>query len=279
MRKSIFTLATMVIALGSLNAHAVTVNYNDFSSTAGLTLNGSAGVVNTSDGDVMRLTPAVVGRNGSIFSSVAINASTFSTFFTFRITEPGGVLFDGNMESGADGIVFVVQSVSNSIGGLGQGIGYSGIGSSVGVEFDTWHNSVYGDPDSNHLGIDTNGNMNSLATTSLSTRFDDGNLWYAWVDYDGSTLEVRTNQTGIRPVDVTLSQNLDIVALLGQTTAYVGFTSATGSDWGNHDIVSWEYRGEFDPVGLPIPEPSSMTLMSLGMAGMLFRRVRNRDRT
>jgi hypothetical protein len=43
----------------------------------------------------------------------------------------------------------------------------------------------------------------------------------------------------------------------------VGFTSGTGSDYGNHDIISWEYRSEFRPI----PEPSSLALA--GFAGAL----------
>lgn len=268
------TIVALGLFVGGSAAPALTVSYTDFSSTLGLTLNGSANVVNTADGDVLRLTPASVTQSGSAFSSTAINASSFSSFFTFRITDPGGSPFDGNTDSGADGLVFVVQSVSSSIGGAGQGIGYEGIGNSVGIEFDTWHNSAYADLDSNHLGIDTNGNMTSLVTEGVSTRFDDGNLWYAWIDYDGTTLEVRTNQTGVRPGSSLLSLNIDIVNLLGQTDAYVGFTSGTGADWGNHDIVGWEYRDNYDPVGIPVPEPATMSLFGIGLAGLVVRRMR-----
>ena len=277
-RKPLMAMLALGLAVCGSTASALTVSFSDFSSTTGLTLNGSASVVNTSDGDVLRLTPASPSQSGSFFSSTAINASSFSSYFTFRITEPGGSPFDGNTDSGADGLVFVIQSVSSSIGGIGQGIGYEGIGTSVGIEFDTWHNSAYNDPDSNHLGIDTNGNMVSVATEGIATRFDDENLWHAWVDYDGTTLEVRTNQTGVRPGTSTLSYNLDIVNLLGQSSAFVGFTSGTGADWGNHDIVSWEYRDDYDPVGLPIPEPATVSLLSLGLAGLAARRMRKTSR-
>lgn len=256
-------------------AQAAYVTYDGFSNTAGLTLNGSASVPTTSDGNVLRVCPAAGSAHGSVFSSTTVNAANFSTYFTFRITNRGGSLFDGNTIVGADGIVFVVQSVSSSIGGIGQGIGYEGIGRSVGVEFDTWHNSANNDPNSNHLGIDTNGVVNhaygSPYALPVSPDFDDGNMWYAWVDYDGTNLEVRANQTGVRPVAADLSRQLDITSILGQDSAYVGFTSGTGSDWGNHDIISWTYRDQYDPVNTTVPEPGSILLALPAIAGLLLR--------
>ena len=161
--------------------------------------------------------------------------------------------------------------------GAGGGIGYAGIGQSVGVEFDTWHNSAQNDPNSNHLGIDINGSVNhgtgSQNTAIVSTRFDDGNRWYAWVDYDGTTLEVRTNQSGLRPNTPTLSRALDIENILGQSTAYVGFTSGTGLDFGNHDILNWTYRDNFNPIGDGVvPEPSAFAFFAMGSLISLTRR-------
>ncbi|HBL11641.1 MAG TPA: PEP-CTERM sorting domain-containing protein [Cyanobacteria bacterium UBA11162] len=269
-----------VLALGCVftsSAYATTVKFDSFSNPTGLTLNGNAAVVNTSDGDVLRLTPATFYQFGSAFSSTTISASTFSTFFKFRITNPGGRIGECNTESGADGLVFVAQSVSSSIGGVGEGIGYKGIPNSVGVEFDTWCNNFNNDPSSNHIGIDTGGNVNhgvgAPFTVNVSPNFDDGNIWYAWIDYNGTNLEVRTNQTGLRPVDALLSRTLDIPSLLGGVeNAYVGFTSGTGGDYGNHDILSWEYHDTFDPMDpKPVPEPSAtVPLVGLGLMSLGF---------
>lgn len=242
---------------------ATVVNFPNFATTSGLKLNGSAKIVDSSDGKVLRLTAAQGAQSGSAFSQKTLNANKFSTFFKFRITEPGGAVFDCNTQPGADGLVFVVQAVSESIGGSGQGIGYAGIANSVGVEFDTWCNAGNNDPNSNHLAIVVDGSVthasNSADVLPITPDFDDGNIWYVWVDYDGTTLEVRANQTGTRPTNPTLSKKIDIPTHLGKVNnAYIGFTSGTGADWGNHDILSWEYRDQFEPIpSVPTPNMAS----------------------
>lgn len=236
----------------SVHAYAIVMNFNDFSDTSLLTLNGNTQTVSTTDGIVLRLTPAERNQSGSAFSTETVNASNFSTYFQFRITEPGGTLFDCNEVVGADGIVFVIQSIASDIGGAGQGIGYAGIETSIGVEFDTWCNGANNDPNSNHIGVDLNGSVvhdpSESCTKEITPAFDDGNVWYAWVDYDGTTLEARINQTGVRPSEPDIQKEVDVPDLLGQDSAFIGFTSGTGLDWGNHDILYWEYRDTYDPI-------------------------------
>src|SRR5260221_12117355 len=82
----------------------------------------------------------------------------------------------------------------------------------------------------------------------MSPHFDDGNLWCAWVDYDGTNVQVRANQTGIRPQTPHIIRPLNVVGILGKTNAYVGLTASTGNGWENVDVVSFYYRDSYNSI-------------------------------
>lgn len=204
--------------------------------------------------------------------------NSFSTYFQFQITAPGGI-GDGD-GTGADGLVFVVQTQNNNVGAAGEGIGYTGIAPSVGVEFDTFDNGFSrGDPDGNHVGINVNGTVASVVLTTEPTRFNDADVWNAWVDYNSATaeLEVRWALGITRPDNAQLSYTLNLASLLGQDTAFVGFTSATGAGYGNHVILAWEYRGDFAPI--VVPEPSGIALLAGSALVMFARPMRRKTET
>jgi hypothetical protein len=268
---AIIALSTLVIA-GS--AQATTLSYNDFSSVAGLQINGNA----AQSGNALRVTPATFSQGGSVFSSDAISLASnasFSTAFRFRFTNPGGAC-DAQGGCGADGLAFVVQTNANNVGGIGGGIGYDGIPNSMAVEFDTWDNGAIDNNSSNHLGIDLNGNMDSLVQAEvLEGDLNNGQIWTAWVDYNGLTdlLEVRLalGAGAARPGTAYLSYTTDLVGILGTTDAFVGFTSGTGAAYANHDVLAWEFNSDFNPIN-DIPEPESLMLVSLGFLALAAKR-------
>jgi len=264
---SIFILGTLalVFVMGMTSpAFAVTVTFTNFSNTDGLTLSGVAegNIDNTPDDPlpVLRLVPAITKQSGSAFSTTTINAADFSTEFQFRITDRGGENADLSEEFGADGFVFVIQTDSASQDRTGGGMGYGGIPKSVGIEFDTWHNPF--DPDSNHIGILTNGDVDTKSQfidvfgdnfvfigDNDEKRFDDGKLQKAWIDYDGTTLKVFIKQEApyVKPDEAVIEVDLDIPAIIGKSDAFVGFTAGTGGNFGNYDIVNWTYSDSFIP--------------------------------
>lgn len=230
-------IAALLAALAP-TGQAAEIQYADFSDSTGLTINGDA-VANFNNGidvnPVLRLTSALEDQAGSAFSTTTVSAAGFSTTFEFRITDPDFF--------GADGLVFVVQPVSAASGTSGSGMGFEGITPSVGFEFDTFFSGL-GDPSHNHLGIDLNGDVSHpdpAYVLDLADELQGGQKWTSWVDYNGQTLEVRANITGVRPAEAMLTRDVDIATLFGQDDAYIGFTAATGAFFANHDILSWNY--------------------------------------
>ena len=154
MRKEFLRSCLLVAAAGVSPCGAYTFNYADFSDTSQLTINAVATTVTDSSGArVLRLTESVdpgIGRAGTAFTTdpVALGSlGSFSTAFSFRISNPAGL--DDTDGQGADGIVFVLQTLSPEFRGAPGGyLGYAGtdpiLSSSVAIEFDTFFNKFIG---------------------------------------------------------------------------------------------------------------------------------------
>jgi hypothetical protein len=101
-------------------------------------------------------------------------------------------------------------------------------------------------------------------------RFNDGGVHYAWVDYDGQTkvMNVYLSTTPFKPGAPTLSAVIDVGATLGQTNeeVFLGFTAGTGGAINRHEILNWRF----------IPEPSTWTLMAMGVVGLAGGWIRRR---
>lgn len=237
------TALSALALLGVGGAFAATITFTDFSDVSAFTLNGETAALGNpvffNGQDVLRLLDQVVSGQGSAFLTTPVvlgSGGTFSTVFQFQITDVQGIS-DGDGQ-GADGFVFVLQDQSaTALGGFGNGIGYSGISPSLGVEFDTFEF-----PNGNHVGVNLNGSLSSVAAASVAPRLNNGAIWFAWVDYDGAQqlLQVRVSQTATRPT-LALCHTLDLPSILGQSSAFIGFTSGSDAASQDPDIREWEF--------------------------------------
>ena len=205
--------------------------------------------------DLLKLNQNDNWTSGSAFYKDQISLhedGSFSAYFTFSMKQP--VCSKGG--KGADGIAFMLKSkLDSTIGEKGRGIGYGGITPSVAVEFDTFLNGEFTDPNDNHVGVNFNGNMTSVATETAPFQLNNGELYHAWVDYDGTKdlLEVRLDTSAQRPIKAVFTRTLDLPAIIGPDV-YVGFTAATGLCKEIHSIHSFFFNSDLVPGGIDLLE-------------------------
>lgn len=280
-----FALALLVLLLGVTHTYAqAQFSYTDFSSTAGLQLNGNAAAANNGSANVLRLTPGTGNQNGNAWytNQIPLKAG-FTSTFTFQFTGEGG--------SGghADGIAFLVQGAPAGVsagGYQGGAIGYGdddgnatpslGIPNSVAIEFDTYQNGW--DLNNNHIAV-----MSCGAANNSEHHGQGGCVPSGANPTIGMNSTIATNLTGgaIHTVIVTYGlpcdgcQNLTVqldglqvlavafdLATLGLDTnddAYVGFTASTGGGFENQDILSWSFTAQ--TIVAPV-SPSAPTTFS-----------------
>lgn len=286
-----FLACAAAIAFGTIGAAqaGVVLNFPTFAGTCNTPVLTCVG--NTAEaGGALRVTPADFFQAGAGYSTAAIALganATFSTSFQFLITSAGGI-------APADGLTFVIAAGTGGLGAAGSGIGYAGVGNSVAVEFDTFNNGGGDGNSSNHVGIDVNGSPNSVVlanpygvvTCDFASGYvkpgcmSNGDIWTIVINYDGAKLDVSVQDGNGAPQLLISDFVIDIAAALGTTTAFVGFTSGTGSGFANHDILNWILANDasITPPGQSVPEPATLSLVPLALLLAVATAARARRR-
>ena len=191
-----------------------------------MSLNGGAAV----SGSSLNLTDGNSNENRSAFFTAPLNVQQFTADFSFQLTNPK-----------ADGFTFTLQGDGpTALGGAGGGLGSNGMAKSVAVKFDLYNNAGEG-PDS--TGLYLNGANPEMPAINLSTtgiNLHSGDIFNAQMTYDGTTLTVLITDT-VTNATATQSYAVNIPGIVGGSTAYVGFTGASGGLGAIQNILSWSY--------------------------------------
>lgn len=202
------------------------INFGSGFSATGMQFNGNAGLV----GNRLQLSDtSTTFEDSSAFWNQKVNVQSFTNDFTFQIANPG-----------ADGITFAIQgSAPTALGVVGGSLGYGGMTNSVAVKFDIYDNAGEG---TNSTGLYVNGAVPSVPATTIGggVNLQSGDVMAVHMTYDGTTLTMAITDTPNPTQTFTTSWPVNIPATVG-STAYAGFTGATGGLTSTEQILTWSY--------------------------------------
>jgi hypothetical protein len=210
-----------------------TINFGSGFSTTGMQFNGNAALA----GNRLQLSDtSTTFEDSSAFWNQKVNVQAFTNDFAFQITNPG-----------ADGITFAIQGTApTALGAVGGGLGYAGMANSVAVKFDIYDNAGEG---TNSTGLYLNGAVPTVPATTIGggVNLSSGDLMAVHMTYDGATLTLTITDTWNAAQTFTTSWPVNISAAVG-STAYVGFTGATGGLVSTQQILTWSYTAGNPPL-------------------------------
>lgn len=193
------------------------------------------------------LTQAATWQGGSVWNKTRIDISQ-SFDFIFNV-------FLGCLDAnGADGIAFMLQPLSTSLGASGGGMGFEGVQPSVGILLDTWQNLDNNDPVYDHISIQANGVLthgNDLAGPVQASATSDNIEDCAWhtlrIVWDAGQKKLSAYFDGVLRVETQTDLVADIFH--NDPMVYWGFTAATGGSYNLQQFCTALNPG-FD-TGLP----------------------------
>ncbi|MGK0387592.1 MAG: hypothetical protein ACI94Y_000318, partial [Maribacter sp.] len=238
---SAFPLGTTVVTYEVSNGIetivcSFNVNVSNVAPTAAdYVLTGHAEAIGDEGNCYQLTTTSPTYQSGSIYYQARLNLDyDFQLDFEINL---------GSIDaSGADGMMFILQPINSSLGGNGGDLGFSGIGASVGIEFDTWQNSWASDPQNDHISFQRNGNLRHTAggyldaTVGLETvpNMEVGANRPVSIKWNAATKEL-TYIYNNRPAR-TVTQDIANTIFGGNPNVFWGWSAGTGSAVNNQSV-------------------------------------------
>ncbi len=180
-----------------------------------------------------RLTSNLTNQSGSVWYLSSVDISKpFDLYFEVNL---------GCSNGGADGMAFVLQPISTSVGSSGGGLGYQGITPSLAIEMDTYQNGNWGDPVYDHIAIMSNGVNDHTSANNLAGpvaalagngNLEDCNFHDFRITWDTATFTMRVYMDC--SLRLTYTGNIVQTIFSGSPYVFWGFTAATGALTNEH---------------------------------------------
>lgn len=205
----------------------VVCNLNAIAQLGDYTINGDGA---KEDCRTYRLTYDVPSQSSAIWNNTPIDLrQNFDLKFSVLLGKKGD-------SKGADGIAFVLQPLSTSLGSSGGGMGYEGISPSIGITIDTYQNSDQGDPKFHHITIQSDGTVDHEVGADLSdpvkaiegsNNITDNKYHDLRIKWNASTKILEGFVDGL----LRVSAEVDIINgyFFGVPQCFWGFTGSTGA--------------------------------------------------
>ncbi len=225
--------------LGSTNSGVAAVTVTPY-----LGFNGPGAGWNTKGGatypanNEVKLTDGSINEARDSFFSAPVNIIAFEATWTYQDVNTGGA------DTGADGTAFVVQNDPRgaaAIGANGAAMGYTGITPSAAVEFNIYHGNSVG-------GIGAAFSTNGIIAHVTPT----GSLDIASGDPINVTLIYANGHVSLMLTDAvaqtsfTMSTNINLPAVVGGSTAYIGFTGGAGGTTSTQTVSNFAFVNLFE---------------------------------
>lgn len=248
-------------AAGTTSGQAPPVDFtNGFASASGLLTANGFGSGSAIAGAVLRLTDGVNDEFRSVWLTTPQTVTQFTTEFVFKLTAPD-----------ADGFTFCLQQSSlTALGPSGGSLGYAGITPGAAIKFDIF-------PSLSTTGLylsgaypDDNASASAMSSGAIPVTGMDFHLGHqvrVTLTYDGGAKSLAETLTDLTTRAVfTHTYAIDLSQYLTSgSTAYVGFTGATGGMASTQDIQSWSFSSSLPtvpgaPTGLTVTAASGTQL-------------------
>lgn len=202
-----------------------------FDGGAGWTSQGTS--LSWPSASLLQLTDSAGHESNSSFGITPVYVGAFQASFTYQVINPSGTL--------ADGSTFCIQNDPRGAAAIGTGggdFGYGpatspGITPSVAFEINLYASDGLG------VAFGKNGSIGPNSST-IPLVFDTGDVITNYVSYNGETMTVMMTDAAAGTSFVT-NWAVNIPAVLGTNTAYVGFTAGDGEDASTQQVGNFQF--------------------------------------